>query len=81
MEKNRTHVHANILKIKSYCRNRRQENSTSISNQQQKVHQLIMANTVEFHKKVQTLQQKLKEVKEHVKQTKNRLNSLHQYLD
>jgi hypothetical protein len=81
MERIRTHSHTNVSRIKSYCRNRRQENTTSISDKQQKVCRLITANTLEFHKKVQTLQKKLIAVKEHVKQTKNRLNFLHQYLD
>ena len=82
MEKLQSHLHSNLSKVKSYCRNRRQENTmTSISEKQRNVNELIAARTVEFHKKVQTLQKKLTEVKGHVQQTKNRLNSMHQYWD
>ena len=81
MEKIVTHVHSNISKIKSYGRNRRRENSTIINEQQQRVQQLINAKTIEFQKKVEMIQQKMKEVKKHVRQTKNRLNSFHRYFD
>jgi hypothetical protein len=81
MEKVQTHWHSNISKVRLNCRNRRQENTTSISEQQEKVHQLIAARTLEFQRKVQLLQEKIKAVKTHAKQTQNRLNSVHRYLD
>ena len=77
MEKVVTHVRSNISKIKSYGRNRRRENSTVINEQQQRVQQLINAKTLEFQKKVEMI----KEVKKHVRQTRNRLNSFHRYFD
>ena len=36
MEKIRAHSHTNVSKIKSYCRNRRQENTTGISDHNKK---------------------------------------------
>jgi hypothetical protein len=81
MGKNQTYLHSNLFKINSYCRSRRRKNPTGISEQQQKIHQQIAAKTVEFFTKVQTLHKKLNEVKNHVKQTKSRLNSLRHYLD
>ncbi len=81
MEKVVTHVHSNISKIRSYGRNRRRENSTIINEQQQRVQQLINAKALEFQKKVEMIQQKMKEVKKHVRQTKSRLNSFQRYSD
>ncbi|HBE80154.1 MAG TPA: hypothetical protein DDW65_20585 [Firmicutes bacterium] len=81
MERLQTHWHSNISKVKLNCRNRRQENTTSISEQQEKIHQLIAARTIEFQRKVKLLQEKVKEVKSNAKQTQNRLNSVHRYLD
>jgi hypothetical protein len=81
MERIQTHWHSNISKVKLYCRSRRQENTTSISEQQEKIHQLIAARTIEFQRKVKLLQEKVKEVKSNAKQTQNRLNSVHRYLD
>jgi len=75
------HVHSNLSKIKSYGRNRRQNNTTNISENQQRIQQQVNTNTIEFQKKVEMLQQKMKEVRSHVKQTKNRLNSFHRNLD
>lgn len=81
MEKVVTHVHSNISKIRSYGRNRRRENSTIINEQQQRVQQLINAKALEFQKKVEMIQQKMTEVKKHVRQTKSRLNSFQRYFD
>jgi archaellum component FlaC len=81
MAKIQAHIHSNISKINSYCRNLRQKNTAGINGQQQKILEQINAKTVEFSHKVQTLREKLNEVKDHVRQTKKRLNSLHQYLD
>jgi uncharacterized protein YicC (UPF0701 family) len=81
MAKIQTHLHSNLSKINSYCRNWRQKQPTTINEKQQKIHERINAKTVEFNHQVQTLRKKLDEVKNHVKQTKKRLNSLHQYLD
>ncbi len=81
MEKAVTHVHSNISKIRSYGRNRRRENSTIINEQQQRVQQLINAKALEFQKKVEMIQQKMKEVKKQVRQTKSRLNSFQRYFD
>ncbi|HBF39503.1 MAG TPA: hypothetical protein DDW50_19565 [Firmicutes bacterium] len=81
MEKPMCHVHSNLSKIKSYGRNRRQNNTTNISENQQRIQQQVNTNTIEFQKKVEMLQQKMKEVRSHVKQTKNRLNSFHRNLD
>ena len=81
MEKVVTHLHSNISKIKSCGRNRRQENSTNLSEQQRRIQQMINAKTIEFQRKVEMLQQKMKEVKSRVSETRKRLNSLHRYLD
>jgi hypothetical protein len=80
MEKTISHPHSNIANIRSYCRNRRQTNSNLLSGEQQKVQEAISAKTTEFHEKLKVLQWKLTEVKHHVKQTKNRLNSMRHYL-
>lgn len=81
MERINTHPQSNIAKIKSYCRNRRQENPNGFTQQQQRVQEMITAKTAEFQNQVQALQEKLAEVKSHATQTKNRLNSLRHYLD
>jgi len=75
------HQHSHISNLKSYCRTRRQTNPAGLSKDQQKIQALITLKTIEFHKKAQIIQMKLSDVKNHVKQTKNRLNNLHQYLD
>ncbi len=83
MKNNHTQLRSNILKINSCCRNRRRENPINmhISEQQQRVNEQIAIKTVEFQRKVQLLQMNIKEIKEHVKRTRNGLNSLHHYFD
>jgi hypothetical protein len=82
VERITTHAqHSNISKITSFCRNRRRENSTKLTEEQQKIHALISVKTDEFQKKIKNLQLKISEVRNHVRQTKRRLNSLHHHLD
>lgn len=73
--------HSNVSKINSFCRNRRKENPNKSIEGQQRVQDLISLNTAEFRKKVQTLQMKLNEVKNHVRKTTDRINSLRHDLD
>jgi hypothetical protein len=80
MVKNRTHLHSNLSKINSYCRSRRLKSPTVINEKQQRIREQITAKTVELSNRVQILHEKLNEVKNHVQQSKNRLNSLHNYL-
>jgi enterochelin esterase-like enzyme len=81
MAKIQTHLHSNMSKIGSHSKNWRQRHPTAINEQQQKIHEQITKKTIEFYQQAQRLHEKLAEVKNHVKQTKRRLNSLHQYWD